>query len=128
MPRIITSILVVLMFVVATLQAAGADDWRSIPLADVRTGETFTIGDFAGKAVLLETFAVWCPTCSRQQDQIKQLHDVLDGKGVISISLDVDPNESPEQVKEYAESKGYDWRYAVLLPSSHRNWWMSSVS
>ena len=36
---------------------ASKPDWFDIPLTDVQTGETFTINDFAGKVVLLETMA-----------------------------------------------------------------------
>ena len=106
----------VLMTMLAVGQVSAAEDWRSVPLEDVRTGQFFTINDFVGKTVLLETFAIWCPTCSKQQDQIDQLHHDLRGEDVISISLDVDPNESPSQVREYAERKGYDWYYAVAPP------------
>jgi hypothetical protein len=41
-------------------------DWMRIPLKDISTGENFTVADFAGRPVLLETFAVWCPTCTKQ--------------------------------------------------------------
>ncbi|PIN92559.1 hypothetical protein COU56_04225, partial [Candidatus Pacearchaeota archaeon CG10_big_fil_rev_8_21_14_0_10_31_9] len=37
--------------------------WMNTELNDISTGETFKISDFEGKPVLLESFAVWCPTC-----------------------------------------------------------------
>lgn len=87
-------------------------DWRDVELENVLTGETFRISDFAGKPILLETFAVWCPTCKRQQEQIQALHASV-GDDVISISLDVDPNESAELVRDHADSNGFDWNYAI---------------
>ena len=62
-----------------------AQDWREIPLRDVLSGEIFRISDFNGKPILLESFAVWCPTCNKQQQQIRKLHQAI-GDSVISIT------------------------------------------
>lgn len=86
--------------------------WMNVELTDVRTGETFKISDFIGTPVLLETFAVWCSTCKRQQDEIDKLHNKI-GKDVVSISIDTDPNESGGKVKEHLERHGFNWRFAV---------------
>ncbi|MBT4539490.1 redoxin family protein [Candidatus Woesearchaeota archaeon] len=87
-------------------------DWLNINLADINTGETFTINDFKGKPVLLESFAVWCPTCTNQQQQIKLLHEEI-GDQVVSVSLDIDPNEDFEKVQEHINRNNFDWRYAI---------------
>ncbi|UCD02948.1 MAG: TlpA family protein disulfide reductase [Candidatus Aenigmatarchaeota archaeon] len=94
------------------MNAEAAGDWINIELTDVNTGEKFTIADFRGKPVLLETFAVWCPTCRQQQEQIKALHDEV-GDSVISVSLDVDPSEDEAKVIEHTGRFGFDWRFAV---------------
>lgn len=86
--------------------------WKNIELEDVRTGETFKIGDFKGKPVLVESFAVWCPTCTKQQKEIKKLHEEL-GDSVISISLDTDSNEDELKILNHIEANGFDWYYAV---------------
>lgn len=85
--------------------------WAAIQLKDVSTQDAFTIGQF-DKPVLIESFAVWCPTCKKQQDEMKALHEIV-GDEVISISLDTDPNESEENVIEHLTEHGYDWYYAV---------------
>lgn len=85
--------------------------WPDIELKDVRTGEIFKISDF-DKPVLLETFAVWCPTCRKQQDHIKALHKEI-GDAVISISLDTDPSEDEAKVLTHINRYNYDWFYAV---------------
>lgn len=87
-------------------------DWRKAELIDVRTSEKFMISDFNSKPVLLESFAVWCPTCRKQQDQIKSLHEEINDI-VISISLDTDPNEDESKVLEHINRHGYNWFYAV---------------
>ncbi|MFQ5419741.1 MAG: peroxiredoxin family protein, partial [Anaerolineae bacterium] len=50
--------------------AADRPAWQTVPLTDVRTGETFTLADYAGKVIIVETMAVWCPFCDQQQMQI----------------------------------------------------------
>jgi thiol-disulfide isomerase/thioredoxin len=86
-------------------------NWRNAEFKDIVTGETFTISQFS-KPIILESFAVWCPTCTRQQKEIKILHEEL-GDEVISISLDTDPNEDEATVKAHIERNGFDWYYAI---------------
>jgi hypothetical protein len=84
--------------------------WRTTDLTDVSNGETFTIGGFDG-TVVLETFAVWCPTCTRQQKQLRGIAAGMDAVAV--VSLNVDPNEDAEKVRKHAEENGFGWYYAV---------------
>jgi thiol-disulfide isomerase/thioredoxin len=80
----------------------------------VRTGQDFIINDFAGKFVLLETMAQWCPNCESQENEVVKLHQLLgDPADLISISLDVDLHEDEASLKEYAAARGYDWYFAV---------------
>lgn len=89
-----------------------SSDWRDIELTDVLTGETYTISELNDKPILLEAFAVWCPTCKRQQDKIKELHQEI-GDDAISIALDVDPNEDENQVIDHVFRHGFDWRFSI---------------
>lgn len=89
-------------------------DWMNMELTDVVTGETFTLNDYAGNVILLETMAVWCPNCTVQQSEIRKLHERLGNPDdLVSISLDVDLNEDEQILKEYVEEWGFDWHFAV---------------
>jgi cytochrome oxidase Cu insertion factor (SCO1/SenC/PrrC family) len=88
------------------------NEWTQISLTDVNTDTTFKVSDYQGKKVILESFAVWCPTCTRQQKILKDLHKEI-GDQVISISIDTDPNEDANTVKQHAQSNGFDWSYVV---------------
>ncbi|MFB6296133.1 MAG: TlpA family protein disulfide reductase [Halobacteriales archaeon] len=81
--------------------------WRTVELTDVLTDETFTIASLDGP-VVIQSFAVWCPKCERQSKKMKGLDD-----SVTVVSLNTDPNEDAEKVKQHAESNGFDWRFAV---------------
>lgn len=89
-------------------------EWFDIELTDVQTGKVFTMNDFAGKVVLVETMAVWCPNCIMQAGHVYRMHEQLDHpEDLISVSLDVDFNETDEDLKEYTDQYGFDWRFAV---------------
>ena len=89
-------------------------EWFSMELIDVQTGETFTMNDYAGKVVLLETMAMWCPNCVVQAHEVRKLHELLGNpEDLISVSLDVDVNEDAVSLKEYVSGYGFEWHFAV---------------
>jgi thiol-disulfide isomerase/thioredoxin len=86
----------------------------SASLTDVATGESFTINDLLGKVVLVETMAQWCPKCLQQQRQVLELQQLLGERDdFVSLGLDIDPNEDAATLKNYIESNGFSWTYAV---------------
>ena len=89
-------------------------NWFDMELKDVRTGESFTMNDFAGKVVLVETMAMWCPNCLIQANEVRKMHDALGNpEDLVSVSLDVDINEDEASLKKYVEENGFDWRFSV---------------
>lgn len=88
--------------------------WYSTSLTDVTTGESFKINDLKGKVILVETMAIWCSNCKKQQVQLNVLHDLLGERDdFVSIGLDIDMNENAADLKKYVESNGFNWLYAV---------------
>ena len=88
----------------------GRATWRTTTLTDVRNGETFTVDDLE-KPVLLQTFAVWCSKCLRQQRNVRALTErAVD---VRPVNLNIDPNEDEGRVRSHLQEHGFDWRYAV---------------
>jgi cytochrome oxidase Cu insertion factor (SCO1/SenC/PrrC family) len=86
----------------------------SAELTDVLSGQAFSIQDYQGKVILVETMAVWCPTCLRQQVQIQALQKQLgENSDLVLLSLDVDPNEDAALLKEHAEKNDLSWGFAV---------------
>jgi hypothetical protein len=94
--------------------AKDTPDWFDVPLVDVRTGETFTINDHHGKVILVETLAMWCSSCLKQQKEVKALHELLSGEDrFVSIGLDIDINEKAEDLKAYTDNNQFDWLYVI---------------
>jgi cytochrome oxidase Cu insertion factor (SCO1/SenC/PrrC family) len=98
----------------AAVVTATIPDWFDMELTDAQTGEIFTMNDYAGKVVLVETMAIWCPNCVVQGNEVRNLHKLLGNPDdLISISLDVDFNEDEASLKGYASGYGFDWHFAV---------------
>jgi thiol-disulfide isomerase/thioredoxin len=94
--------------------AATIPDWFNIKLTDVLTGQTFSINDFSGKVVLIETMAEWCPNCVRQQSEVKKLEELTNHtQDLVHISLDTDLHEDAATLKDYANAYGFDWYFAI---------------
>ncbi|MFH0860268.1 MAG: TlpA disulfide reductase family protein [Candidatus Altiarchaeota archaeon] len=102
-----------------TVNGLNLTGWRETQLEDVLTGDAFRVSDFEGQPVLVESFAVWCPTCKQQQDQMNSLLKLVVGE-VVVISLDTDPSEDAGQIKQHIEKNGYTWLFAVPPPEMTR--------
>jgi thiol-disulfide isomerase/thioredoxin len=91
-----------------------APAWFGAALTNVSTGESFTVNDFKGKVVLVETMAQWCPNCKKQQMEVKALHEKMGmSADLVTIALDIDANENGDTLKAYAANNGFDWIYTV---------------
>ena len=97
------------LLLLVACSAQGEETWMDASLTDV-DGERFSISDFEGQTVFLESFALWCPVCQRQHTILEEFRE---GHDVVVVSLNTDPNENMEKVEEYVREHGYDWRFAV---------------
>jgi cytochrome oxidase Cu insertion factor (SCO1/SenC/PrrC family) len=94
--------------------ATAIPEWFSMEMTDVRTGETFTMNDFSGKVVLIETIAQWCPNCIFQQAETRKMAEQLgDPEDLVLLTMDVDSNEDEASLKQYAEDFKFEWRFVV---------------
>jgi cytochrome oxidase Cu insertion factor (SCO1/SenC/PrrC family) len=87
--------------------------WQTAILTDVRTGDTFTLADFAGKVVAIEPMAAGCVNCLHQQEEAVKALAAIDSEDIVYISLGIDPTELPEDLAAYAEVRGFDWRFVL---------------
>ena len=85
----------------------GESGWRATELTTVRGEESFTL-DGLEPPVVVQSFAVWCPKCGRQSEELAALAD-----STTVVGLNTDSNEDAERVRQHAERNGFDWRFAV---------------
>jgi thiol-disulfide isomerase/thioredoxin len=87
------------------------DPILALELVDVRSGDTFTLGELAEDGpVLFETMAIWCTSCLSQQREVVEAHSLTE---FTSVGIDVDPNERAGDLADYADREGFDWRFVI---------------
>lgn len=89
--------------------------WTQLELVNARTGEPFTLADFAGKTVFVEPMATWCSNCRAQQTQVVAAMRNLNPADFVFISLNIDPI-SDASLAQYAEDNGFTQLFAVATP------------
>jgi thiol-disulfide isomerase/thioredoxin len=107
----------------STAQATSTSipSWFNYEFTDAATGRKFSINDYQGKVVLVETLAMWCTNCHAQQEQVIALHKLLGTRSdFVSIGIDIDTNEKLNDLKAYVASNGFDWTYSIASPGVAR--------
>jgi len=90
--------------------------WQQLPLTNARTGETFTLADFADKTVFVEPMATWCTNCRQQLNNVRAARGQLNSDDVVFVALSVETNISAEQLAQYADNADFPWLFAVATP------------
>lgn len=74
-------------------------------------GTTISSADFAGKVVLVNFWATWCPPCRKEFTRFqKDIVDRFAGKNFVLLPLSIDDNEAI--VKEFMRKNGYKFPVA----------------
>ncbi len=77
-------------------------------LTDIN-GQSFRLGDFRGKVVILYFMAVWCEPCRVETAILTGIWQKYEGRIVI-ISIDIAPWESNEDLRAFSEDfPGATW-------------------
>ncbi|GAB1456504.1 MAG: TlpA disulfide reductase family protein [Spirochaetia bacterium] len=71
------------------------------------SGQDVALASLAGKVVLLNFWATWCPPCRTEMPSIQVLHTKLDGKAFEVMAVSV--AEKPSTVKDFLKSNPYDF-------------------
>jgi peroxiredoxin len=100
---------------------AGAPAWFTMPLTNARSGESFTLADFAGKTVFVEPMATWCTNCLRQLTDVKVAQANLDPDEVVIIGLSVETTLSGADLAQYADRQDFNWTWVVATPDLLRS-------
>ncbi|MEM1055794.1 MAG: TlpA disulfide reductase family protein [Bacteroidota bacterium] len=95
--------------VAARLPATGlGEPAPALALTDVRTGETVRLGDFAGRAVLLNAWATWCGPCREEMPALDSLQrERPEAVAVVFVS-----DEPPELLRAWLADRPTEGVYA----------------
>lgn len=76
-------------------------------------GETITLSDLRGQAVLVNFWATWCPPCRKEMPAIQQLYEQYRGQGFTVLAVDL--QESEAQVADFTAQMGLT--FPILIDS-----------
>jgi thiol-disulfide isomerase/thioredoxin len=100
-----------------TIPQVDRPDWHRLELTDARTGETFTLEDFAGQTVYVEPMATWCSNCRRQLENLSEAQAQLveaEDDSVVFLALSVETNLEADDLAAYADDLEFDFDFAVM--------------
>lgn len=95
---------------VAPVQGAGEGDPAVNFTLETLDGGSFTLADQAGKVVVLDFWATWCPPCIAGLPVVTGVTKEYADKGVVFAGLNV--QEDRETVQKFMDKKKWDFRVA----------------
>lgn len=89
-------------------------DERPVPpgfKATTLDGKTIALGDFAGKVVLIDFWATWCPPCRAEIPHVKAAYEKYhkDGFEIIGVSLD----DNKDGLQKFIDREKMGWAQVV---------------
>ena len=73
---------------------------------------SFSLTGHRGNVVVLDMMATWCGPCITEMDHLKELYTNYSAQGVVIMSIDIDPTESDEMIRQFKSEYGGDWIFA----------------
>ena len=74
-------------------------------------GESVSLSDFKGKAVLVNFWATWCGPCRIEMPYLQEIYEEWSEQGLVLLAVNI--GESPAKVKDFMEK--YNLSFPVLL-------------
>ena len=116
--RLLMVVMMVGIVLPSPAQALNVGDTLKLGPITLMDGKVLTAADLAGKHVVLQIWASWCPYCHRQNLNLIQL--ARDTKGgnlvVLGVSIDKDPNAAAR----YVQKHGLNFPVAMITPELDR--------
>lgn len=87
---------------------------RAPTLAVVTTeGKTVRSQDLRGRIVVLSSSAAWCQTCALEAEQLAAVYREVETRDVAFLTVDIDPQDSPDAINEFRTRMQTPWAYAA---------------
>jgi thiol-disulfide isomerase/thioredoxin len=70
-------------------------------------GKTITLESMAGKVVLIDFWAMWCPPCRRGLPHLQKMAQEFEGQPFVIVSISLDPDEA--KWRDYTAKNHMTW-------------------
>ena len=79
---------------------------------DNMKGEKVALADFAGKAVILDFWATWCPPCREEIPHFNELYTAYKDKGLVVLGISIDRG-GKKAIEDFLKNNSV--KYPILL-------------
>lgn len=77
------------------------------------SGETYTLSELKGKAVLVNLWATWCPPCRAEMPAIQNIYDEYKEQGFIVLAINMTTQDNPLNIAPFVSE--YKLAFPILL-------------
>ena len=104
-----------LLLAAPLVHAIEVGDTLRIDKLETIDGKTLTQSDLAGKHLIVQVWATWCPYCHRQNLNLIELAKKTQGQNLMIIGLSID--RKPADVPVYADKHQLNFPVAMMTPA-----------
>lgn len=90
----------------------GTDVGKTAPNFVDTDDNSFSLVSLRGKVVVLDFMASWCSPCITEMSHLKEIFSSYSADQLVIISIDVDPTESDDAIKQFRSTYGDNWVFA----------------
>lgn len=76
-------------------------------------GETLTLSNYHGQAVLVNLWATWCPPCRAEMPAIQKLYDEYKDQGFVVLALNMTYQDNPSAILPFTQE--HNLTFPILL-------------
>lgn len=77
------------------------------------TGETFTLSELRGQAVIVNLWATWCPPCRAEMPALQQLYEEFKAEGLVILAVNMTYQDAPLNIVPFINE--YELTFPILL-------------
>ena len=76
-------------------------------------GETVTLSELRGQAVLVNLWATWCPPCRAEMPAIQKLYDEYKAQGLVVLAVNMTYQDDPQAIIPFTQENNLT--FPILL-------------
>ena len=76
-------------------------------------GETYTLSELKGQAVLVNVWATWCPPCKAEMPAIEKMYNEYKDQGFVVLAVNSTFQDNPLEIAPFIED--YGLTFPILL-------------